>query len=210
MDSIIVLDTEATGIPNWKEPSGHKTQPHIVQLAAVQVDIATADIIQSMDVIIKPDGWVSEPEALEVHGITHEHAMDVGIPEDLVVDMFLAMWNGRKRVMFNTTYDNRIIRIATKRFCSQQVADNWHEGKQGEEWECMMLAARKVMGGKQPKLTAAYEHFMGKPLEGAHNAMVDTLACKDIWFAIKGLIGKAPSDFSLNTDGDGQDFNVPI
>lgn len=87
----IFFDTETTGIPNWKEPSEHPDQPHIVQLAAELVDLDTQEVLDSMDVIVKPDGWIISEEMTAIHGITNEHALEVGIPEELALDMLLAM-----------------------------------------------------------------------------------------------------------------------
>lgn len=185
MNAIIVWDTETNGLPQWQVPSEDPSQPHMVQLAALLVDVDTAKVIQSMDVIIRPDGWEIPPEMTAIHGITHEHAMDVGVPEGLALAMFLEMWNGRQRIAFNTTFDNRIIRIATKRYCLEADIDRWHQGKQGEEWVCMMMAARKAMGGKQPTLAEAYQHIIGADLQDAHTAMGDTKACMDIFFALR-------------------------
>jgi DNA polymerase-3 subunit epsilon len=178
---IIGLDTETTGIPDWQKPSGDDCQPHLTQLAAVVMEEDTRKIIQSMDVIIKPDGWVIPPECVELNGITTEYAMEVGIPEQVAIDMFMCLWNHRLRVAFNTTFDNRIIRIATKRYMSEEIQNDWKGGK----YECAMIAARKDMGGKNPKLVDAYKHYTGKELEGAHTAMADTLACMEVYFAIK-------------------------
>lgn len=47
MSQIIVFDTEATDIPNWKVPSHMPEQPHIVQLAAHQ---ALADTNACLDI----------------------------------------------------------------------------------------------------------------------------------------------------------------
>lgn len=181
---VLVWDTETTDLPDWKTPSEAPEQPHLVQLAAVLLNTDTGKIAQSMDVIIRPDGWVSAPEAFELHGITTLHSIEVGIPEKLALEMFLAMWNGHQRIAFNTTFDNRIIRIGTKRYFDEQTIDRWHQGKQGVEWSCMMLAARKIMGGKQPTLQEAYFYFTGKELVGAHTAMADTLACLEVYKAI--------------------------
>lgn len=57
----------------------------------------------------------------------------------------------------------------------------------------MRLAQPILRMGKFPKLTEAYKHFTGKPLEGAHGAMADTQACLDVWFAIKDLAAKTPA-----------------
>ncbi len=178
---ILPFDTETNGMPVWKERSDGDNQPHIVQLAAVLTEEDTKKITQSMDVIIKPDGWTISEEMTEIHGITTEQAMDVGIPEQVALDMFLCLWNHRKRIAFNTTFDNRIIRIATMRYCSKEIQEEWHSG----EYECAMQAARKDIGGKQPNLIDAYKHYTGKDLDDAHSAMPDTLACMEVYFAAK-------------------------
>ena len=185
MIELLGFDTETTGLPNWQTPSGGEDQPHMVQLAALRVDSETQEVKQSLDIIIKPDGWIIPEETIEVHGITQEYAMDVGVPEDLALEMFLAMHEGcEKRIAFNTTFDNRIIRIATKRYLHEPLQEKWKEAP----YECAMDLSRKVMGGKNPKLSAAYKHFIGKELEGAHNALVDTSACMEVYFAAKSQL----------------------
>lgn len=181
MSELIFFDTETTGIPDWKIQSDDEKQPHIVQLAAVQVDEESKEIIQSINLIIRPDGWEIPKETIDIHGITNEQALKVGIPEKDVLEIFLNLWHGNKRIAFNTTFDNRIIRIATKRYSDEQMIEMWKSG----DYECAMIKSRKVMGGKNPKLTAAYKHFTGKDLEDAHSAIADTLACMEIYFAIE-------------------------
>ncbi len=189
MRQIIFFDLETTGIPVWGKPSESDGQPHIVELAALVVDEDTRTVIQGFNVIVKPETWVIPQETTDIHGITNAHAMDVGIPEHLVLDVFLAMWNGRLRVAHNTTFDNRIIRIAIKRYCSRATADAWKES----QYMCTGLLAKPIMkmplagkrGDKMPKLSEAYLHFTGKELEGQHTAMADVRACMAIYFAVK-------------------------
>jgi DNA polymerase-3 subunit epsilon len=183
MNTIFVFDTETTGIPDWKIPSDDPSQPHIVQVAGLIVDADTSAIIQTLDVIVQPDGWTIPPEMTEIHGITHDHALDVGLPESLVCAMVLHMAEGRKRVAFNATFDNRIIRIAAKRFFNTQVADAWKAG----EYECVMIGARKIMGGRSPTLSATYWHFAGTEINNAHTALADALAAMEIYFAIHAM-----------------------
>jgi DNA polymerase-3 subunit epsilon len=180
----IVFDTETTGIPDWKAPSEAEHQPHIVQLAAQQFESETGKIIQTIDVIIKPNGWVIPAEVSEIHGITTEYASDVGISEKLAVEMFLDLWGGRLRVAHNTTFDNRILRIATKRYCSEAVSEAWHTG----DYFCTMINARKVMPiSKNPTLGEAYKHFMSKDFEDAHSALPDAQACREVYLALNKL-----------------------
>ena len=180
-ENIIFFDLETTGLPNWKTPSGGEDQPHIVQLAAVQVDIESRKVIQSIDLIVKPDGWEIPQETIDVHGITNEHALAVGIPEKDVLEIFLNLWHGNKRVAYNTTFDNRIIRIATKRYSDEQMIEYW----KGGDYECAMMMSKKAMGVNSVKLVEAYKHFTGKELENTHSAMADTLACMEVYFEIK-------------------------
>ena len=187
MSQIIIFDTETTGIPNWKTPSGGDDQPHIVSLAALMVEEQTKEVIQTLNLIVKPDGWEIPQETIDVHGITNELAAEVGVPEEAALNIFLNLWNGRKRIAYNTTFDNRIIRIATKRYKNEQVIVNWKDG----QYECAMIGSKKVMGGKNPKLEAAYKYFMGTELEGAHDALVDTKACMDVYFAMKEASAEA-------------------
>jgi len=190
---ILAFDTETTGIPDWKIPSGDKAQPHIVQLAAALFDEDTHQVVQSMNVIVRPDGWDIPQETIDIHGITLEQAMDVGIPEPMAIDMFLELWGGRTRIAHNTTFDNRIIRIATKRYSDDKTIDRWKEGSQGSEWICTMLAARKIMGGKQPSLQEAHKYFTGVDIQNAHSAWVDTMACANVYWAIQDHYEKHPA-----------------
>ncbi|MCK5640646.1 MAG: 3'-5' exonuclease, partial [Gammaproteobacteria bacterium] len=90
------------------------------------------------------------------------------------------------RVAHNTTFDNRIIRIALKRYMRDLIADD--EWKDRELYFCTHINSKKIMGGKSGQtLEEAYKHFTGNVLEGAHNAMVDTLACMEIYWAMQDL-----------------------
>jgi DNA polymerase-3 subunit epsilon len=189
--SILLLpfDTETSSMPDWKNPSEGPNQPHIVSLAAALVDSDTREVIEQLDVIVKPDGWEITQETIEIHGITMERAMDEGVPEADVLELFTRMWlKCQLRTAFNTTFDNRIIRIAQKRYFpdSEQHVEwmrSWKEDK--KLYYCTMMASKKIMGGKQPTLAEAYEFFMGKKLENAHQASADMMACLDVYFAIQ-------------------------
>lgn len=189
MKQVIFYDTETTGLPDWKSPSGSDSQPHIVQLGAILCDLDSREVIEELDVIIKPDGWEIPEETIEVHGITNERALNEGIPEQETIERFLKLRGQAHRVAHNRTFDQRIIRIALKRFFTEEDQEIWAEK---EDHECTMLMAKPIMqlppkghyGYKNPKLEQAYEHFTGKELQNAHTAMADARACMEIYFAI--------------------------
>lgn len=184
MKTILFFDTETTGLPNWKEPSDSKSQPHPVQIGAILADSETKKVIKTLDVIIKPDGWTIPEEVSEIHGITTEIAESKGIPEAEALQQFMDLYaKSSLRVAHNTTFDNRIIRISLKRYIPDLVSDE--EWKDRDRYYCTLINARKQMGGKSGHtLTECYAHYTGKELEGAHTAMADAEACMHVYWGI--------------------------
>lgn len=131
MRTALFYDTETTGLPLFNEPSEDPRQPHIAQLAACLVDLDSRKTIASLDVIVKPDGWIIPDDVAKVHGITTEHALAVGMPEALAVELLLELWRKRLRIAHNETFDARIVRIALMRHVSAEVADEWKAGGAG-------------------------------------------------------------------------------
>ncbi|ASC68624.1 DNA polymerase III subunit epsilon [Achromobacter denitrificans] len=203
MNKKLFYDTETTGLPRFKDPSDHPGQPHIVQLAAALVDMDSREVIASMDVIVRPDGWIIPDEVAAVHGITTEHAAAVGVPESLALSMFLELWGGRTRIGHNEQFDARIIRIAQHR--AGELEGDLERWKSSAA-ECTarlatpivkcpptakMLAAGRTHY-KTANLSEAVLHFTGKPLEDAHSAMADVRGCMDVYFAIQDMLNGAP------------------
>ena len=198
IEKILIFDTETQGFPSKSVPLDHEKQPHLVQLAALVIDAKTREPISSVDVVIKPDGWEIPTQASDVHGISTEYALEVGISERLAFMMFYHLWQGCKTVAHNSKFDEKIMSIAAARF------DN--SGLFNPEWEkpelhyCTMEVAKPIMkmpnsakaiaAGhriKPPKLDEALLHFTGKPLINAHTALADAEACADIYWALMDL-----------------------
>lgn len=183
MNTLLFFDSETNGTPDWHNPSDGEQQPHIVQLAAVQVNADTRETIQSMDMIVRPDGWEIPQEVVDIHGIDAKYATAVGLPEKLVLETFLKLWSGQPRVGHSESFDMRIIRIAIKRYVGDVEADRWKEKK----GFCTGWAARPVLGikgRKMPKLADAYEALVGGTFEGAHTAMGDVKATMALYWAL--------------------------
>lgn len=187
---ILVYDTETTGLPLWEQPSDNPLQPHLVQLAALLVNRESGIVTQNMNVIVKPDGWEIPAEVSAIHGITTEYAQQVGVSEAVALKLFLDLWSGRTRIGHVQSFDARIIRIATKRYCEEAVINAWKAGPA----ECTALLAKPIMGMKKsPKLTEAYRHFFNKELADVHSAMADAVACMEVFFAINNAKEEIPA-----------------
>lgn len=201
----LFYDNETSGFPEFNKPSEDPGQPHIVQLAALLVDLDSSRIIHTLDVIIRPDGWTIPDEAIKVHGITTEYADQVGVSEKIAVAMLLELWDtAETRVAHNEAFDARIIRIALMRHANQQVADEWKAARA----ECTQVLSTPIVKAaptdkmraagrhhyKSANLREAYEFFTGRPLVDAHTAMADCMACYEVYKAIKaGQKTPAPS-----------------
>lgn len=204
MNLKIFFDTETTGLPSFKDPSDAEHQPHIVQLAAAVVDCDSRKIVSSMDVIVRPEGWVIPDDISAIHGITTEKALACGIHETDAVTMFLQFWRDtrrnvcRTRVAHNQSFDERIIRIALKRHkFSEKLLEAWKLS----ESECTMKTATPILNlpptakmvaagfnkPKTPNLQETYKHFFGVEFGDAHSALADVHACIAVYFAMADL-----------------------
>lgn len=192
----IFYDTETTGLPLWDQPSDDPRQPHLVQLAAHLVDLETRKTVASMNVIVRPQGWIIPEDVAQLHGITTEHAADVGVTEDIALGMFRELHGQRLRIAHNESFDMRIIRIALKRYTDEATADAWKampaECTQALSTPILKLPPTERMRAagryhyKSANLSEAYKHFTGQELQNAHSALADVEACMAVYFAIKG------------------------
>jgi len=200
MKTILVYDTETSGLPDWKKPSEDPCQPHITQLAAQLCDESNGDILASLNVMIQPAGWTIPAELEQLTGITTEKATAFGVSINLALGMFMDLWERADlRVAHNESFDMRMVRIELKRDggMGDGVADRW---KAGEAF-CTANSCTKILNlpptpkmiaagfnkPKLPNLTEAYRFFTGKELAGAHNAAVDLMACKAVYFGIRSF-----------------------
>lgn len=198
MNLAIVYDTETTDKIDFKGRSSDPAQPHIVQLAAALIDLDTQYPVSVINLIVKPEGWTIPQETTDIHGISTEMALEVGIPEREVLEMFLRVWGGRLRIAHNDSFDARIIRIAMKRFFSDDN-ETFNEWENCEKF-CTLHNSKPILKlppteamkrsrfkncYKPPNLGEAYKFFTDQDLEGAHNAMIDVEACAAVYFGIK-------------------------
>lgn len=193
---ILALDTETTGLPDWRAPSDADHQPHLVQLAMILLD----DDMQEQaiaNLIVRPEGWTIPDEVAAIHGITNEKALALGVPEKLAVRLFVSMLyeTGASFVAHNADFDARIMRIAMLR---AGLTKDQIDAKPYETF-CTMKAATPIVnlpptakmlaaGFNKPKsasLSECISFFFNETLEGAHDALVDVRACLRVYNHLK-------------------------
>lgn len=190
MKNLLFFDTETTGLikyteygrANLEDPS----QPRVCALAASLTD-HEGNIIDEMDVLIKPEGWVIEPGAAAVNGLTLERLEAEGITSRAALERFNELKAQCKtRIAANVSFDKQMMYIEAHR-------NGMPHDSEGLEQLCVLELATPYAkvpyaggkkGYKRPKLTEAYKAIIGEDMPKAHTAMGDVRACQAIYFAI--------------------------
>lgn len=197
---LLFVDTETTGKLDFKLPLLHPSQPRLVQLGAQLVDDTDEEtsgqrVVRSLDVIVRPDGWTISKEVSKIHGITHEQALAFGRPMEEVLSTLVGFLTdadegaGKGRfIAHNIKFDSSVL---LSEFGRADNTDAMHVFNLLRPFCTMQsLTQRMKLPGKfgkykWPKLDEAYQFCFGTAVPGReehHGAMVDLLACKDIFF----------------------------
>ena len=182
----VFFDSETSGKTDFKSPAEASHQPRLVQLGIFLVEDDGKEI-SSANIVVKPEGFVIPKEASNIHGITQEMALRVGVPLKIALGVFWGYISvADTMVAHNIDYDDFVMRGEflrdkrsyefakdKKRFCTMRAMENVCKlpGNYGKY--------------KWPTLAEAYKFAFGKEMSGSHNALYDILACKDIYFWLK-------------------------
>lgn len=181
-DSILVFDTETTGLPLFKKSPDHPDQPHLVQLAYVVFHQGKP--VRTNAVLIDSN-FESSPEAERVHRKTMILRRLYGQLAVNALDEFLTLANRVELVVaHNFKFDALMIERTIRYFvCNDFLPRNVF---------CTMLATTDLIklpgpyGFKWPKLDEAYRHFIhGAGIVNAHDALADVNACAEILFHLE-------------------------
>ena len=183
-ETYLILDTETTGFAK----SGAKVQEgqaRVCQLALILTD-HTGKPLTKFCSLIKPDGWKISEGAQKVHGITDEMCDRHGIPFLVAIELFHVLADkATVTVAHNDEFDRNMLDIETEYFNSNTTKRYIGARK----WFCTMRSNTHLKGGRWPKLSETYKHYMQRDPVDAHDALVDAEACKDIFFAMKAANG---------------------
>jgi DNA polymerase III epsilon subunit-like protein len=192
----IFFDTETCGLPaNYSLPARFTDNwPRAVSLSWAVFDDKRR-FIRQKDFIIKPAGWVIPAEATRIHGITQEQAEKDGEAISTVLAVFLEdLYYCKYLVAHNIDFDlkvveaefirdlgfwpgvERLVKICTMKK-SAQFCKLPHKKGRGS-------------GFKWPKLQELHQVLFLENFDGAHNSLVDVLACSRCFFALndRGII----------------------
>jgi DNA polymerase-3 subunit epsilon len=190
---ILFFDTETTGFFQDRLPVDHPEQPYIVQLAAELCE-DDGKTISGFSFIV--DNGVDIPvQASNVHGITPERAVQFGVSAEFALSAFTHLYQRADLVCaHHIKFDRGVVEAAIARhyervmplrkplFCTMEAATPILNLPPTER----MLAAG-FNKPKAPKLEECIRHFFDEELDGAHDAMVDVIGCRRVYFHLKSL-----------------------
>lgn len=187
----LFFDTETTGLWIKGLPIGSPDQPKIVQIAAILTDDEGVEVM-SCNLTVYQEHVPEKASA--IHGKTTEFVQAYGINEGTALTVFEEMLAVADTVVaHNGEYDQQVV-LNSIRLIDGVNAGNPFEGKDAF---CTMKASTGLCkipsprgGYKWPKLTEAYVHLFGEEFDGAHDALADVRACKDVYFALKKIMAE--------------------
>jgi DNA polymerase-3 subunit epsilon len=182
------FDTETSGLWNFKSDYKDTEQPFLVQVAGI-LDDGYENILGEFNFLVElPKDKEIHPKALEVHGITRDKTEKGGLPCELSATVFSYYLLCTDIIVgHNIKFD---IAVMSKYLHDSNFGPQVSE-LQNHKTRCTMLQSKGVCklpgkwGYKWPKLEEAYRMLVDKDgFEGAHDAMADVRACREIYYKL--------------------------
>lgn len=188
----LVFDTETTGLVNHAKPNSDKSQPNLVQLAAVMGEPESGKIYARMDFRIIPslDGyeWDIPEKAENIHGISTHEANRTGVYLPTALECFLDLVEAADAIVaHNLPFDLKVIEVATER-CrlydpksknNPAFVDPWREKKNSFFDTLKFSKTSSFIGNTSSRgcnLGEMHKQLVGYEFEGAHDGFMDTEA----------------------------------
>jgi DNA polymerase-3 subunit alpha len=184
----LIFDTETTGLPrNYNAPlTNFDNWPRMVQLAW-QLHDSQGNLLNSNSIIIKPEGYTIPFNAVQIHGITNERAIEEGQDLKTVLLQFISVVNQSNYLCgHNIEFDNNIIDAELLRCGLQNSLANkpYIDTKNNETTNFCALPGGRGGNFKWPTLSELYTKLFNTSFQEAHNAAFDVLATGKVFFEI--------------------------
>ena len=182
---LFAFDLETTGLPDragydeyypYQDITRYASS-RIVSFSAIVFDNIQDDNIKIHDFILKPTDFVVA--GTEFHGITHQHAVKVGLEFQKIIDIVeTEMIHATCIYAHNIQFDINILQSELCRYNRLDLATKLSKVKLC----CTMAASKNQVGAlnkwgkiKNPSLKETYTHFYPNlPCTDLHNGLADT------------------------------------
>ena len=187
----LIFDTETTGLPqNYNAPlSDSDNWPRMVQLAW-QIHDEQGLLIENHNIIVKPEGYTIPFNAVKIHGISTEKALEEGKPLEEVIQQFVETLTEDTIIIgHNIEFDINILgaemfrkNVETKKLTDLALIDTKESGTN----YCQIPGGRGG-GFKWPTLSELHQKLFGNAFDEAHNAAADVNATARCFFELVRL-----------------------
>lgn len=186
--SYLIFDTETTGLPkNWKAPIADSNNwPRLVQIAWQHCD-NSGNVLSDSNYIVKPQGFIIPEDAVKIHGISTETAINEGIALEVVLNEFArAMQLSDHLVAHNINFDEKIVGAEFLRLNIENQLSNIPKicTMEMSTDHCRLSGQ---YGYKWPSLSELHNKLFNNKFDEAHDAAVDVKACVDCFFKLKEI-----------------------
>lgn len=200
----LFFDTETTGIRK------NGFIPRVVQIGALLAD-EDGRTLGELNVLLQPSGFSYIPKvASDVHGFTYDDIDAFGIDRSTGLDAFFQLMSTADIIAaHNIEYDLDLLQIEIQyqKEQSNGLVAAWQEELDRVQKFCTMANTKELLKlpltdkqityfqsigrstdeYKNPHLQESFKHFFGREFEGAHDAMADVRACRDVYFELHKL-----------------------
>lgn len=191
--NILFVDTETNGLPrDWRSPMTKVDNwPRCIQLAWAMTDEFGFIVDQRVD-LIKPDGWEIPSEAFWINnGFSQEKSEKEGIPIAEALGYLIEAMNQVEYVVaHNMNFDYNVIGAEMIRAGLKAESKKQKVCTMTLSTDLMKLPGRFKGTYKFPKLEELHRFLFEEDFDGAHDALVDVLACVRCFFELvnRGVI----------------------
>jgi DNA polymerase-3 subunit epsilon len=186
---ILFFDTETTGFMDEFKPLGHESHGRIVQIAFIVTDNDGKEMASYNSLINTPVEIGGK--ALEVHGKTKAMCELYGVEPITALSIFHGYAKRCDKVIGHNVYFDRQMVMNEMAIAGRDW--KWLDDMLYDCTVAMMQdvcelpltaaqVAKNMTGFEQPKLQEAYKYCFGIEFDGAHDALADVRACKDVYF----------------------------
>ena len=186
----LVIDTETTGLPDWRLPADAEGQPRLASWCFILAD-RDCNPVHEWHGLVRPDRWTMPPDAGAINGLTNERLQAEGFPIAWPLSLFaMALQANWTLVAHNLAFDMKIMRGELRRGGYRKEADR-SDGiglctMRELTARCALPNPKKPEAFKFPRLAEACEIILKEKLEGAHDAVNDARACLRLLRSICG------------------------
>ena len=185
MENYLFIDTETTG---FKKSGGlmQEGQARVCQIAMILAN-QEGRTLSEFSSLVRPERWSISEGAEKVHGITDDDCYTNGLRQSVIIEMYHTLASKADIIVaHNENFDRGMMEIETCYY--NNVRDPSDCMAHGKRWYCTMTSNMHLANGRWPKLDKTLQHYCNRSLgDTAHDAMADTKACRDIFFAMRGI-----------------------